>query len=201
VALVAVACLVSPGRPESTPRDGIRREAKFDTPKSEDHAEVEKSTALTSGQSVTNGEASTDPASHKVGDSKSSASQAVDVLQDDMTEAEVAAALQVTHIAERSNLTGSYSLASVTYICRGRRYPAECIECRFFWFSSGVLRKSGEFVRTSEHVLRLRNWSRVQDWTTILMSTWKPVEPDFVVRRAEEWNAMMTKVEAIRDEE
>jgi hypothetical protein len=134
------------------------------------------------------------------GDRKALASHAVDLLQEDMTEAEVAAALEVTHIDEESfRFTGS--LAGVRYICRGRRFPSEYIDCQFFWFSSGEIRESGEHVRTSDEVLKLRNWSRVQDWGTILTLDMKKLEPDFPARRAEEWKALMRKVDSIRNDE
>lgn len=154
-----------------------------------DAADAESSTAIA--------------ASRQEGESKGSASHAVDVLREDMTEAEVAAALQVTHIdeQEKKQLQLSRSIAEVRYICRGRRFPSEYIDCQFFWFSSGELRESGEYVRTSDYVLKLRNWSRVQNWGTILALDMKKIEPDFVARRTEEMNALMKEAESIRNGE
>lgn len=149
----------------------------------------------------TDGESSTViSASGKEGDSKAYASHAVDILHEDMTEAEVAAALDVTHIDEKRFLfTGS--IASVRYICRGRRFPSEYVDCQFFWFSSGEFRNSGEYVRTSDEILKLRSWSRVQDRATILTLDMNEVEPDFPARRAEEMKALMRKADAIRNDE
>jgi hypothetical protein len=116
-----------------------------------------------------------------------------------MTEAEVAAALQVTHIDEMKSHLLRGSIAEVTYICRGSRFPSEYIECSFFWFTTGELGESGEYARTSDYVLKLRNWRRVQDWRTIVTLDMRKVEPDFAARRAERENALMRKVDATRN--
>jgi hypothetical protein len=59
-------------------------------------------------------------------------SHAVDILQKCMTEEQVAAALEVTH-ADQKRFLFTGPTQSVRYICRGRRYPDEYLDCEFSW--------------------------------------------------------------------
>src|SRR5262249_46888120 len=92
---------------------------------------------------------------------------AMEALHEGMTEAEVAAALEISHLDEGYfRFTGS--VASVRYICRGRRFPGEYIDCHFDWWSRGTTDESGKSIRIGKDSLTLKNWSRVRDWRTLI---------------------------------
>jgi hypothetical protein len=117
---------------------------------------------------------------------ESSSAHPGDVLREGMTEPEVAAALQVTHVERR--LSG-ISTVSFGYICLGSRFPLEFIDCNFVWSREG---NSGDLVAVLTH------WSRIDDWkcrltelALVVLDEFRRVEPDYAIRSAFDLNTAL----------